>query len=124
MDKQAIEKFQCRATKIIPELSHYSYQECLQTLSLPSLVYRWQKEEMIFLYQITHQYFNINVTNLLLYQSSVTKGDCYKIYKPHAQTFCCANFVTVRSINNWNNLPASAVECSSINLFKNLAAIY
>ena len=39
------------------------------------------------------------------------------MYKPHAQTFCRA---TVRSINNWNNLPMSAVECASINLFENL----
>ena len=41
MDKQDIEKVQCRATKIIPELRHYSYEEpfteviptitCLQT---------------------------------------------------------------------------------------------
>ena len=37
MDQQAIERVQCRATKIIPELRHYSYQEHLQRLSLPSL---------------------------------------------------------------------------------------
>lgn len=39
------------------------------------------------------------------------------MYKPRAQTFYRA---TVRSINNWNNLPMSAVECASINLFENL----
>ena len=39
MDQQAIEKVQHNETKIIPELRHYSYQECLQKLSLPSLAY-------------------------------------------------------------------------------------
>ena len=39
MDQQAIEKVQHRATKIIPELRHHSYQERLQRLSLPSLVH-------------------------------------------------------------------------------------
>ena len=37
---------------------------------------------------------------------------------------CRANFFTVRTINNWNNLPESAMECSSINLFKNLIDKY
>ena len=107
MDQQAVEKVQHRATKIIPELRHYSYQEYLQKLSLPSLVLRRLRGEMIFLYQLTHQYFNIDITILLQYQSSITRGHCYKIYKPHAQTFCPANFLTVRTINNWNNLPES-----------------
>ena len=79
---------------------------------------------MIFLYQLTHQYFSIDITSLLQYQSSTTRGHCYKIYKPHAQTFCRSNFFTVRTINVWNNLPVNAVECSSINLFKNLIDNY
>ena len=79
---------------------------------------------MIFLYQLTHQYFNIDVTNILQHQSFITRVHCYKIFKPHAQSFYRANFVTVRSISNWNNLPASAVECSSIDLFKTLVDKY
>ena len=55
MDQQAIEKVQHRATKIIPELRRYLYQERLQRLSLPSLVHRRLRGEMIFLYQLTHQ---------------------------------------------------------------------
>ena len=109
-DKQVIEKVQRRATKIIPNLRHYFYQQCLLKVSLPSLVYRQQRGEVIFLYQLTHQYYNINVTNLLQYQSSITRGHCYKIYKPHAWTFC---YCKIHS--NWDNLPARAVECSSIN---------
>ena len=112
------------ATKIIPELRYYSYQEHLQRLSLPSLVHRWLRGETIFLYQLTHQYFNIDITSLLQYQSSITRRHCYKIYKPDAQTFCCTNFFTLRTINNRNNLTESAVECSSINLFKSLIDKY
>ena len=41
---------------------------------------------------------------------------CYKIYKPHAytQTFCRANFSTIRTINDWNNLPVNAVDCRGV----------
>jgi len=71
MDQQAIEKIQCRVTKLIPELRHLTYQECLCKLSLPLLFYRRQRGEMIFLYQLTHQYFNIDVSGLFKYQSSL-----------------------------------------------------
>ena len=54
MDQQAIEKIQRRATKLIPELRDLTYQERLYMLSLPSLFYRRQRGEMIFLYQLTH----------------------------------------------------------------------
>ena len=63
MDQQAIEKVQHRATKIILELRHCSYQECLQMLSL-SLFHGQLRGEIIFLYQLTHQYFNIDITSL------------------------------------------------------------
>ena len=65
MDKQAVERVQRRATKIIPELRHYPYQERLQRLTLPLLVHRRLRGDMIFLYQLTHQYFNIDITRLL-----------------------------------------------------------
>ena len=101
----------------MPELRHYSYQECLQRLSLPLLVHRWLRGDMIFLYII-------DITSLLQYHSSTIRGNCYKIYKPHAQTFCHANFFAVRTINDRNNLPVNAVECSSINLLNNLIDNY
>ena len=83
MDQQAIEKVQHRATKIIPELRHHSYQEHLQKLSLPSLVHRRLREEMVFLYQLTHQYFNIDIIILFQYQSSITRGHSVTRFTNH-----------------------------------------
>ena len=51
-------------TKLIPELKHTLAQECLSKLHIPSLVYRHQRGEMILLYQLTYQYFNIGVSSL------------------------------------------------------------
>ena len=125
MDQQAIENIQRRATKLIPELKYDSYQDRLYKLSLPSLVYRRQRGDMIFLYQLTNQHFNINVNNFFKYQTSnVTRGHQYKIYKPHATRHCRAHFFTHRTINNWNSLPANVVESSTTNSFKNLLDIY
>ena len=95
LDQQAIEKIQCRATKLIPELKHDSYQDCLSKLSLPSLAYRRQRGDMIFLYQLINQCFNVDITDLFTYQTySTTRGHNYKIYKPHAKHFCRVNFFT------------------------------
>jgi len=74
---------------------------------------------MIFLYQLTHHYFDINVNSLFKFQSSSTRGHRFKIYKPHAKWVCRSQFFTVHSINNWNNLLANAMDLSSIDLFKN-----
>ena len=62
-DQQAIEKIQHRATKMIPELRNDSYQERLSKLSLPSLVYRRQRGDLIFLYQLINQHFNIDIND-------------------------------------------------------------
>ena len=95
IDQQAIEKIQRRATKLIPELKHDSYQERLSKLSLPSLAYRRQRGDMIFLYQLINQCFNVDITDLFKYQTySTTRGHNYKIYKPHAKRFCRVNFFT------------------------------
>ena len=59
---QYMVQIQRRATKLIPELKHDSYQECLFKLSLPSLAYRRQREDMIFLYQLINQCFNVDIT--------------------------------------------------------------
>ena len=49
-----------RTTKITPKVEH------LQKLSLSPLVYiyREQRGEMIFMYQLTHQYFDIDASSL------------------------------------------------------------
>jgi len=82
-----MKRFNIEPTKLIPELRHHTYQEYLSNLSLLLLLYRCQRGEMIFLYQLTHQYFNIDVSRLFEYQSSITRGHRYKIYM-HVKCFC------------------------------------
>ena len=119
-DQQAIEKIQHRATKLIPELRHDSYQERLSKLSLPSFVYRRQRGDLIFLYQLINQHFNIDINDFFRYQTYTTiRGHNYKLYKPHAKHVCHVNFFTLRTINNWNRLPVSVVESATVNSFKN-----
>ena len=95
---------------------HDSYQEQVSKLSLPLLVYRRSRGDMIYLYQL----INIDANDFFKHQTfTITRGHKYKIYKPYAKCFCRAHFFMQRTINKWNSLPEIVVESPTINLFKN-----
>ena len=50
-DVEHLEKVQRRATKLVTSLRDMSYQKRLQTLDLPSLVYRRHRGDMIEVYE-------------------------------------------------------------------------
>ena len=51
----AVEKIQRRATKLVPESKHLSYQDRLQALDIPSLSYRRQRGDMIATCEVAHK---------------------------------------------------------------------
>ena len=50
--------------------------------------------------------------------SSLTRGHCYKIFKPHATSLPRCHFFSLRVINDWNGLPEDIVNADSTDLFK------
>ena len=53
-DKILIENVQRRATRLVKCLKHFSYEDRLKTLGLPSLEYRRERSDMIQVYKIMH----------------------------------------------------------------------
>ena len=51
---QSIENVQRRATRIVPELKHLTYEERLSELNLPTLEYRRKRGDLIHLFKIIH----------------------------------------------------------------------
>ena len=51
---EQLEKVQRRATKLVASLRDMTYQERLQALDLPSLVYRRHRGDMIEVYKFIH----------------------------------------------------------------------
>ena len=51
-DQLLVERVQRRATRLIPGLRHRPYEERLEALDLPSLLYRRRREDVIQVYQI------------------------------------------------------------------------
>ena len=118
MDQRKIEAIQRRATKLVTSLHGDDYCTRLTKLRSPSLNYRRQRGDIIFLYQIFNSMVDIDVNNLFTRSSEVTRGHKLKIYKCRSSCLTRSNFFTHRVVNNWNNLPQYVIETCFLNNFK------
>jgi len=121
MDKQKVEAIQRRTTRMIYNCQDLSYLERLQHLKLPSLQYRRRRGDLLFLYQMINNYYDINYENFLTFPATnITRGHDMKLLKPHTNCLTRSSFFSVRVINDWNSLPQSVINANSPNQFKNL----
>ena len=86
----AVEKIQRRATKLVPESKHLSYQDRLQALDIPSLSYRRQRGDMIATYKLLTNQLKIKGEELFSMGNVTTRGHKYKLFK-HATKFVRTN---------------------------------
>jgi hypothetical protein len=114
-----LEKVQRRATKLISNISHLSYEERLKSLRLDSLAIRRRRNDMLQVYRIIHGIDNINASDFFEFSSdSITRGHRYKINKPRVITSQRQNTFSIRIVNDWNSLNNDTVSSESINIFK------
>jgi len=112
-----IEKVQRRATKQIQELRYKTYEERLRVLKLPTLKYRRLRGDLIEMYKLTHNIYNIDSSSLFQFNAT-NRGNNYKIYKPICRTDKRKYFFTNRTINYWNKLDNKTVNSDNINILK------
>ena len=114
-----IESVQRRATRLVSEIRHLSYEERLRKLGLPTLNYRRCRNDMIQVYKVLNQIDSIPANKFFtLSEESRTRGHKYKLVKGHNRTRHKASIFPQRVVNPWNKLPSSCVESDSINSFK------
>ena len=118
-DADEIEKVQRRATKIVPSISHLSYPERLLALNIPTLKYRRDRTDMLQVFRIIHGIDRLNFDMFFEKSQGPTRGHEWKLFKPRATNSIRKNSFSHRTINPWNSLPKSVVECNSLNSFKN-----
>ena len=116
-----IENVLHRATKMVPECRDMDHDARLKYLKLPSMYYRRARGDMIEVYKFLTGQYKVNYSKILLERdpSTITRGHCFKVRKRHNRLKIRNNLFGPRVINSWNSLPASVVNASSINSFKN-----
>ena len=117
-DQQAVERVLRPATIIIPEISNRSYQERLRTLRLPSLYQRRRRGHMITLFKIFSGRVNIDVNKCFTLRDGNTRGPRWKIFKERASSRVQQMNLSFRAVNDWNSLPSSALDATSLPAFK------
>ena len=113
-----LESIQRRATKLIPSISHLSYQERLETLKLPSLVYRRHRGDMIQAFKFINNIWDIEETLLKQSDETRTRGNTKKIFKERWNTELRGNFFTNCVVNLWNSLPEKVINSKDVKTFK------
>ncbi len=115
----ALEAVQRRATKLIPHLSNLTYEERLNKLKLPSLVYRRNRNDMIQVFKYLHNIWNCNNDSPLeLVSDQRTRGHQYKLFKNRWETALRGHFFANRVVNLWNELPEAVTTAESVDSFK------
>ena len=119
-DIESIERFQMRATKLIPVIKDLPYEERLRALKLPSLAHRRLRGDAIQTFKIIKKTLMIvTVKNSSRYLSlSNTRGHSYKLEKPRCVTSCALNQFSNRVVNLWNTLPQTVVDAKNVDNFK------
>ena len=115
----ALEAVQRRATKILPCLRKFGYEERLRRLNLPTLTYRRARGDMIETYKMVHAVYNKEACPRLDFSVyGATRGHDLKLFKKDCNTTFGQNYFSNRVINMWNTLPMEVVHASSVNSFK------
>ena len=126
-DKDLLENVQRRATRMVPELKKLSYSERLQSLKLPTLIFRRKRADIIQTYKILSGKDTLNMDprcskciNKSMFQSTLshkTRGHDLKLQKPEA-TGVRHRFLATRVVDDWNHLSSETVHVETINQFK------
>ena len=114
-----LEKAQCRATKLLQNISHLSYPERLAALNLPTFVYRRIRGDMIKTFKILSNVYDSRITNFLSKKNfSTTRGHNFMLFVQHASFNIRKWFFSIRIVDIWNRLPSNVVDASNVMCFE------
>ena len=117
-DIEKIEKVQRRATKMIKGMRNLPYRERLRRCKLMTLEERRRRYDLIEMFKIMKGIYKVDKTKLFEVNEDSTRGHNMKIRKKYSRLNLRKNFFTQRIVNDWNKLPAEAVNQNTVLNFK------
>ena len=118
----AIENMQIRATKLVDGFGNLTYQERLEKLQLPTLVYRRLRGDAIEMYKHFHRYDKKVLPPSFIPKLRPSRQHQFQIQelnKKDGERGIESNFLYHRIARTWNELPPDVVQAENINTFKN-----
>ena len=105
--------------KLIDGMEGLTDEQRLVSLQLPTLQFRMKREWLIQAFKLLHNMYDADYTTFSHKASgSTTRGHCWKLKTIHARINCSANFFSVNVVGEWNSLPETVVNSTSLNQFK------
>ena len=121
-DIDLVERVQHRATKLIPNLRKLSYERRIKQCNLMTLEDRRRRGDLIQTFRIIKGIDQIPAETLFTFAANTnrpaTRGHNYKLLKSHLKLDLRKYFFSQRVIDDWNHLPADAVNSTSLLSFK------
>ena len=127
-DAKMLELVQRRATKLVPRIRNWRYEDRLAVLGLTTLHERRVRGDLIQMFKLTKGINEVSWVNPPVHASSLSQPGPASGIRGHARrlsgqasTKCLqrANTFTNRVVSEWNTLPATVIEADSVNQFKN-----
>ena len=114
-----IESIQKRFTKRMRVMANLTYKQRLEKLGLEGLKRRRLCLDLIFVYKILFGLTDLNASDFFVIRTgSITRGHPYRLVKPRCSINARRDIFSVRVINPWNSLPATAQDFKSRTCFK------
>ena len=117
---EELEKFQRRATKIVPAFEDLPYGERLEKLGLTTLEERRARGDLIETFKIINGHENIDRRKFFenrVYGGNI-RGHRQTLQKHQVNKEKRRNFFSQRVVDGWNNLQEN-IESTTVNQFKN-----
>ena len=119
---ETIENVQIRATKLVDGFGNLTYQERLEKLQIPTLVYRRLRGDAIEIYKHFHRYDQQVLPSSFASKTRPSRQHEFQIHEFNSEDGergSQSNFLYHRIARVWNELPRNVVQAEHINTFKN-----
>lgn len=117
-DIAVLERVQRRATRMAVECRGRNYQERLKLLNLTTLETRMLRSDLIEVFKILKGLEGLKEDSFFTRGGGTSRGHSSKLFKNRFNLDVRKYSFSNRVINEWNILPESVVQVSSINVYK------